>query len=228
MVPDPHYILPQEIPIFRDWESPTEGSSTGGEEDDPGDKPGGKKKSREPERRPKLKKFERAATESQYHPHQPPRRIKQSKHVKAKPGKRVKEVKLRTKTGRAFRFVQRVFEGAFESAEAIYAIYRALPKNVRDFHNVRANDPIGQMAVIYRFYHLLDLKKTVVNLVTDEIEDWVFGQLGRASQTSAQGLMLSTGIGFGGGARRAEVRAWRKRQAQDYIQFLLSETETFV
>jgi len=142
------------------------------------------------------------------------------------PGK--KERKLKTKTANAFNLIRRVFEGAFESIEVIEAIYLALPKNVRDFYpDITRRDPAGMIWLINKHFQTIDLQEMVENILWNEVEDYIYGGLGRISQHVAQNLDLSTGPQFGGGARRAEVAAWRRRQARDAIEFIASQTETF-
>lgn len=133
------------------------------------------------------------------------------------------------KTPLAFNIIRRLFETAFETVDTIEAIYEALPKNVRDWYNLKRNDPIGMAVVIRRHYLTIDLNEMIENLLYNEVEDFVFGLKGRISQSVARDLGLSTGPGFGGGGRRARNQRLQKAfaEARPMIEYVASQMETF-
>ncbi len=222
--PDPLPISPHPRPRFRTWRSPTEGRQVGPA---PGDRPeGAPAPQKDPARR--QRPSDRRATIIELAPRPGPPLSSPGSHSQKPPkGRGDRERKLRTKSAMAFNMVRRLFEGAFESIDVIEAIFDALPKHIRDRYPGAKRDPFMMMDAINRHWNTIDLQEMLENLVWNEVEDFLYSRLGKMSQFAAQDLHLSTGPQFGSGRTRAEVAAWRRRQARDAIEFLAKETETF-
>lgn len=216
VAPDPLPISPHRPPAPRNWRSPTEGRQVG---------PAPAVRERPEER---LKPSDRPATEIELLPRPGPAVSAPGSHSQKPPkGRGNKERKMKTKSAQAFNMVRRLFESAFEGVDILEAIFLALPKHIRDRYPGWRRDPRIMIAAIHRHAQTVDMQEMLENLIWNEVEDFLYGGLGRVSQTAAQRLHLSTGPQFGSGARRAEVEAWRRRQARDDIQFLADETLTF-
>lgn len=215
--PDPLPLGPRPMRKRRDWSSPGEGREEG---------PPREARKRPREDRPRYRDPNQEIT---VRPRPGPATSAPGNPVR-RPPKRVRERKLRTRSAQAFNLIRRVFEAAFEAVDIIDAIYEALPRNVRDWYGITRRDPVDRMWVIHRHWQTISLEEMVVNLVANEVEDYIYGRLGRVSQNVAQNLFLSTGPQFGSGARRSEVQAWRRRrrkELEETIAFLRSEMETF-
>lgn len=203
----------------RSWRSPTDGS-----------KSGPRSRGQPPHQpNPRLPPHSPPAREVEVEPLRRKPRRRPSRHDLVKPkGRKNRERKARMKTSRAFQTVRILFEGAFEAIDVIRAIYLALPQNVRDFYpEVNLRTPVEMMRIIHRHYRLIRLDRMIDNLVWNEIEDFLIGRLGRQSAFAAQGLNLSTGIGFGSAKRLAGMKAWRRQNAQDAIKYVVDQVETF-
>lgn len=214
--PDPIPWSGQPLGRLRTWRSPTEGRRVG---------PAPERRL-EPARR--ARPSDRPATIIELPPRPGPAPSSPGSHTQKPPkGRGNKERKLKTKSAAAFNLVRRVFEAAFEGIDIIEAIFDALPKHIRDRYPGAHRDPVMMLEAINLHWQTIDLQEMVGNLIWNELEDFIYGGLGKISQQTAIDLNLSTGPQFGSGSRRAEVIAWRRRQVEEAIKFLVSETETF-
>lgn len=214
--PDPFPATPYPRPKPRDWQSPTEGRQAG-----PAPQP---RQAVEPRLRP----YERPAIEIAVQPRPGPVTASPGSHKQLPPkGRGQRERKQKTKSAGAFNLIRRVFEGAFEAVDVIEAVFQALPQHIRQRYPHARRAPVVMMRAINRHWQVIDTEEMIINLLLNELEDYIFGRLGRMSQHVAQQLHLSTGPQFGGGARRAEVIAWRRRRSREAVEFLVNHEETF-
>lgn len=151
-------------------------------------------------------------------------------HSPRRPGRRVRERKVRMKSALSFVIVRALFEQLFEAADYIEAIYEALPRHTKDRAGCKKTEPVCMMGQIHKHYDLIDISEMINNLILNEGEDFIFGLLGRMSAVAAQRLGLSVGPGFGQGFIRAQGRltaAEIERAKAQIIEFVAAETETF-
>ncbi len=194
--PDPVPFTPNgKIPVFRDWRSPTEGKQEG-----------------EPSRRPRSrfkrppKPYQRPATVTTIRPAGQPVTSSPGNHNRVPPRRNEKEKKIRAKTGSALRIIMKILNQATEMVDYLNAFYQSLPAEVRKANRVSRTDPIEMFKVVYRHMDQLVVSDVFINLLLNEIEDWVYGRFGAASKFVAQELNLSVGPQFGQGYLRAQAR----------------------
>lgn len=195
--PDPMPVSPSgKIPIRRDWRSPSDGSSDG-----PPDT------GRRPRRLKKPKQYQRPADVTTITPGQPKVAKAPGNHDRVPPKPGVKEKKIKAKTGAAFRIMRRIIEELVETVDYLEAFYNALPADIRKLTpRVNARDPVGMYNAVYKNFDTLVVSDVLINLLLNEIEDWVYGRLGAASKYVAQELNLSVGPQFGQGYLRDQAR----------------------
>jgi hypothetical protein len=135
----------------------------------------------------------------------PPRTI--APHKPAPPEPWTKERKTGVaKFGAA---LARILDGVSEAAEVVDAIYRALPLDVQQRWGCggldRPGDQMGQyglegadckMQAIYWNYHRLDVRQAVANILTNELEDRLYGAAAAARDD----------VTFRGRSRRGRLR----------------------
>lgn len=104
-----------------------------------------------------------------------------------------------------------------EFNDAVNALYEALPRNLR--HYGRDRGPLAKLKQIYKHINDMDGKRAVANLIANQIEDSVFGKLGKASEAFGEASGLTHGIGHGGKERRApQIEGLPKgKDLADYI-----------
>jgi hypothetical protein len=118
-------------------------------------------------------------------------RAQTAKERRVPPGKRTREVKH---IASAAGIVTRVFGALTEFSDALHALRGALPKDKRG----RPGSLQEEFAVVMRNWNYIDWKQALKNLLYEQIQDYLIGQVGRANRASARKLGRPVGPQAGG------------------------------
>lgn len=98
--------------------------------------------------------------------------------------------------------VARAFNAVTETGDAVESFYDALPDRIKNRERARRHgkDPklVDQMSLVYRYWYEVDLQQAVINLITNQIEDYVIGKLSkRANRINRRMGGRPVGVTFG-------------------------------
>lgn len=78
----------------------------------------------------------------------------------------------------------RYVNAATEAADAIEALWEAIPKNLRG----KSKKVQDMTADLWKHWRSIDIRNAVINLIMNQIEDFAYGQIGKLSKTVKQEL----------------------------------------
>lgn len=101
-------------------------------------------------------------------------------HYLRRPPKGTKERKIRTK---GYLAVTALLNTATEAVDAVEAVYRALPRNLRPRSK---QSPQAMLRLLYEHWDKVDVVQAGQNLILEELQDRVYGYFGRGLKKAAQ------------------------------------------
>lgn len=119
----------------------------------------------------------------------PKREVLDGTHRFTPPPKYTKERKF-IFTPHANSVVGLLANGLGETADFVNAVYKALPRDVRPYKRIGA---LEKASLVYKHFDRLDVQQALLNVVYNQIEDAIYGRIGRAVGRSHRRFFESTG-----------------------------------
>lgn len=88
-------------------------------------------------------------------------------------------------------FLKRFLSSATEVADFIDCIYKALPKNKQSPRDL----PQDKLNKLYQYWEDVNVQQALLNCLQEQVEDYIFGRLGRLQATANRRLGVTTGSG---------------------------------
>lgn len=132
-----------------------------------------------------------------------PIRRPQTRYAHRRPFRREREVKINVSAGGGI--IRWALEQSLEACDAIEALHKALPKDLQAKRQPGSTGtPCLRMGqALYRNWREVDMCKGVENLVNNQLEDWLYGQIGNAAKAAQKRGALPPSL------RLAPLRAGR-------------------
>jgi len=146
-----------------------------------------------------------------------------------KPPPHTAEVKVRTSA--AFRLINQVIGTVTEGLDVVTALYKALPKKYGRKHNVRFNTKMERILRAIRNGDL-EVGKAMEELFWNQVEDMLYGRLGKAQakavrRLAEKGLWHSPTGTTVGGSTRQDLQAATGIKSEDPVSLLRNFIEGY-